>query len=131
MSVTAEVLVAVVALIAIALYAIFGGADFGGGVWDILATGKRRKEQQAVIGHAIGPVWETNHVWLIFLIVVLFTCFPAAFADISIGLFAPLTFVLVGIVLRGAAYAFRAQGDDASRLSVVWGHVFGVASMIA
>ncbi|MBD5657668.1 MAG: cytochrome d ubiquinol oxidase subunit II, partial [Candidatus Eremiobacteraeota bacterium] len=60
-----------------------------------------------------------------------FTCFPAAFADISIGLFAPRTFMIVGIVLRGAAYAYRAQGDDASRLSVVWGHVFGVASMIA
>jgi cytochrome d ubiquinol oxidase subunit II len=131
MHLTTELLVAFVALVAVALYAIFGGADFGGGVWDILASGPRRAEQQAVIGHAIGPVWETNHVWLIFLIVILFTCFPPAFADISIGLFAPLTFVLVGIILRGAAYAFRSQGDNESPLSLLWGHVFGMASIIA
>jgi cytochrome d ubiquinol oxidase subunit II len=126
-----EVLVAFVALLAVALYAIFGGADFGGGVWDVLASGPRRSQQQDAIGHAIGPVWETNHVWLIFLIVILFTCFPPAFADISIGLYVPLTFVLVGIILRGAAYAFRSQGDNATGLSQVWGHVFGIASVIS
>jgi len=129
--VTTDVLVALTALAAVALYAVFGGADFGGGVWDVLASGPRKHAQRELIGHAIGPVWETNHVWLIFLIVVLFTCFPAAFADISIGLYVPLTFVLVGIVLRGAAYAFRSQAYRAARFSQVWGHVFGVASVIA
>jgi cytochrome d ubiquinol oxidase subunit II len=126
-----EALVASVALIAIALYAIFGGADFGGGVWDVLATGPRRREQQELIGHAIGPVWETNHVWLIFLIVLLFTCFPPAFAALSTGLYAPLTFGLVGIILRGAAYAFRSSANREELLSQVWGHIFGVASVIA
>ncbi len=126
-----EPLVALVALVAIALYAIFGGADFGGGVWDMCASGPRRKRQQDVIGHAIGPVWETNHVWLIFLIVLSFTCFPAAFAAVSIGLYVPLTFVLVGIILRGAAYAFRSQAYDHALMSQLWGHVFGIASIVA
>jgi len=123
--------VALVALGAIALYAIFGGADFGGGILDVLASGPRRREQQSLIGHAIGPVWETNHVWLIFAIVTLFTCFPPAFAAISTGLFVPLTFVLVGIILRGAAYAFRSQARDGSTFGAAWGHVFGIASAIA
>jgi cytochrome d ubiquinol oxidase subunit II len=129
--VPAEALVAVVAVVAIALYAIFGGADFGGGVLDVLATGPRRAAQQEIIGHAIGPVWETNHVWLIFMIVLLFTCFPPAFAELSVGLYVPLTFVLVGIVLRGAAYAFRSQANRAEGLSQAWGHVFGIASIVA
>ncbi len=119
------------ALLAVALYAIFGGADFGGGVWDVVATGPRRQEQRDVIAHTIGPVWETNHVWLIFLIVILFTCFPPAFAAISIGLYVPLTFVLVGIILRGAAYAFRSQASEAALVSQVWGNVFGIASVVA
>lgn len=120
-----------VALAAVALYAIFGGADFGGGVWDVLASGPRREEQRTAIAHAIGPVWETNHVWLIFAIVTLFTCFPPAFAAISTGLFLPLTFVLVGIILRGAAYAFRPQGGAPSLMGRAWGSVFGIASVIA
>jgi cytochrome d ubiquinol oxidase subunit II len=128
---TPQLLVAVVALVAVALYAIFGGADFGGGVWDVLATGPRRAAQRDVIGHAIGPVWDTNHVWLIFLIVILFTCFPPAFAALSIGLYVPLTFVLVGIILRGAAYAFRSQANAAALLGQVWGHLFGIASVMA
>jgi cytochrome d ubiquinol oxidase subunit II len=130
-AITAQTLVALVALVAVALYAIFGGADFGGGVWDVFASGPRRSEQRDVIGHAIGPVWETNHVWLIFLIVVMFTCFPPAFASLSVGLYVPLTFVLLGIILRGAAYAFRSQAYDAARLSQFWGHVFGIASIVA
>jgi cytochrome d ubiquinol oxidase subunit II len=129
--VPAEALVACVAVVAIALYAIFGGADFGGGVWDVLASGPRRSQQQEIIGHAIGPVWETNHVWLIFMIVLLFTCFPPAFAALSIGLYTPLTFVLVGIILRGAAYAFRSQAYREARLSQLWGHVFGIASVVS
>jgi cytochrome d ubiquinol oxidase subunit II len=120
-----------IALAAIALYAIFGGADFGGGVWDVLASGPRRSEQRDVIGHAIGPVWETNHVWLIFLIVLMFTCFPPAFAELSVGLYVPLTFVLVGIILRGAAYAFRSQAYNEALHSQFWGHVFGIASIVA
>ena len=119
-------ILASVLLLGIALYAIFGGADFGGGVWDLFATGPRREAQREAIAHAMGPVWETNHVWLIFIIVMLFSGFPSLFATISIALYIPLTFILLGIILRGAAFAFRAQ----STASRIWGRVFGIASTI-
>jgi len=94
-------------LAALVFYVLLGGADFGGGIWDLLASGPRAREQRAAIEHAIGPIWEANHVWLILVIVVLFTGFPPAFAAISIALFVPLVLLLVGIVLRGAAFTFR------------------------
>jgi cytochrome d ubiquinol oxidase subunit II len=120
-----------IAGIAMSLYAVLGGADFGGGVWDLLATGSRRTEQRAAITEAIGPVWEANHVWLIFAMVTSFTCFPAAYADIATGLYAPLSFALVGIVLRGAAFVFRNYADIDSRLARTWTVVFGAASLLA
>ncbi|GAC1571090.1 MAG: cytochrome d ubiquinol oxidase subunit II [Candidatus Elarobacter sp.] len=122
---------ALVALVAVALYAVFGGADFGGGVWDLLASGPRRDAQRDAISNAIGPVWEANHVWLIFALVVLFTCFPLAFADIGTGLNAALTLALVGIVLRGAAFVFRNYASDAVALARTWTVVFGAASIVA
>jgi len=121
----------VVALFAVVLYAVFGGADFGGGVWDFFATGPRAKEQREAITHAIGPVWEANHVWLIYIIVLSFTCFPPAYADVVIGLYAPLSFALIGIVLRGAAFVFRNYATDSQTLTRGWQVVFGVASLIA
>lgn len=75
---TAALLVA-----ALILYTILGGADYGGGVWDLLASGPRKKEQRKLIETAIGPVWEANHVWLIFVIVIMFSAFPSAFAVLS------------------------------------------------
>ncbi|MEO7040535.1 MAG: cytochrome d ubiquinol oxidase subunit II [Candidatus Elarobacter sp.] len=122
---------ALVALASIALYAIFGGADFGGGVWDLLATGPRRDAQRDAISDAIGPVWESNHVWLIFALVTLFTCFPPAFADLATGLNTPLALGLAGIVLRGAAFVFRNYASDAVRLARTWTVVFGSASIVA
>jgi len=120
-----------VAGIAMSLYAVFGGADFGGGVWDLLASGPRRSAQRAAITAAIGPVWEANHVWLIFAIVASFTCFPPAFADVTTGLYAPLSFALVGIVLRGAAFVFRNYAGDTPALAQSWTVVFGIASLLA
>ena len=67
-------------LVALALYAVTGGADFGGGVWDLLARGPRAAKQRATIERAIGPIWEANHVWLILAVVLLFVCFPRAYA---------------------------------------------------
>ncbi len=122
---------AVVALGALALYAVFGGADFGGGVWDLLASGPRRDEQRDTISNAIGPVWESNHVWLIFALVALFTCFPPAYADIATYLNAPLTIALAGIVLRGAAFVFRNYASDAVTMARSWTIVFGASSIIA
>jgi cytochrome d ubiquinol oxidase subunit II len=122
---------ALVTLAALALYAVFGGADFGGGVWDLLASGPRRDAQRDAISNAIGPVWESNHVWLIFALVALFTCFPVAFADIATYLNAPVTIALAGIVLRGAAFVFRNYASDAANTARTWTIVFGGSSIIA
>ena len=97
----------------------------------LLATGPRRKEQRHAVTEAIGPVWEANHVWLIFAIVTSFTCFPAAYADISIGLYAPLSLALVGIVLRGAAFVFRNYAGDSLHLANTYTVIFGAASLLA
>jgi cytochrome d ubiquinol oxidase subunit II len=99
---------AVVLFVGILAYALFGGADFGAGFWDLVAGGPSRGERpRSVIEHAIGPVWEANHVWLIFSFVVLWTCFPEAYASITLTLFVPLTLAALGIVLRGSGFAFR------------------------
>jgi cytochrome d ubiquinol oxidase subunit II len=99
---------ALVLFVAVTAYAIFGGADFGAGFWDLVAGGTTRGERpREVIDHSIAPVWEANHVWLIFCFVVLWTCFPTAFASITTTLFVPLTLAAFGIVLRGSSFAFR------------------------
>ena len=122
-------LAALVGLGALVLYAILGGADFGGGVWDLLATGPRAAQQRSAISDAIGPVWEANHVWLIYAVVLLFTCFPVAFAGIATALYAPLSLALVGIVLRGAAFVFRNYASDVPQVATTWTAVFGIASL--
>jgi cytochrome bd ubiquinol oxidase subunit II len=100
--------VAVVLMLGVVLYSVFGGADFGAGFWDLLAGDARRGERpRALIDHSIGPVWEANHVWLIFSLVVLWTGFSSAFAAITTTLFVPLTLAALGIVLRGSSFAFR------------------------
>src|SRR4051812_38977988 len=97
-------------MVGITAYALFGGADFGAGFWDLTAGGARRGEApRRVIGHSIGPVWEANHVWLIFCLVVLWTGFSEAFASITLTLFVPLSLAAFGIVLRGASFAFRKE----------------------
>lgn len=118
---------AAAALLGVVTYAVLGGADFGGGVWDALASGPRRAAQRTAIARAMGPVWEANHVWLIFVVVVMFTAFPAAWASTSTALLTPLHLAVVGIVLRGAAFVFRAYGPPGSH--GLWGAVFGLASV--
>jgi cytochrome d ubiquinol oxidase subunit II len=115
---------------ALIAYAVLGGADFGAGIWDFFAVGNRRPRLRELTNHAIGPVWESNHVWLIFLIVGLFTVFPPAFAALCIALFVPLTLALIGIVLRGAAFIFRTYELDANNRSAqVWSRIFSVSSL--
>lgn len=126
-----EALAAGLALLALTAYTVLGGADFGGGVWDFFARGPRASEQREAIATAMGPVWEANHVWLIFLIVILFTAFPPAFAALSIALFIPFHLLLVGITLRGAAFVFRAHGSDEAGPQRAWARAFGSASIIA
>src|SRR3954468_13190823 len=129
-----ELLAAALALFAVIAYGLLAGADFGGGVWDLVARGPRARAQRDAIAHAMGPVWGANHVWLIFLLVILFTAFPPAFAALSVAMFLPFHIVLLGITLRGAAFVFRAilrdeRHEDASRRDV-WGTVFGAASIM-
>jgi cytochrome d ubiquinol oxidase subunit II len=100
--------VAIVLMLAVTTYAVFGGADFGAGSWDLVAGGAERGDRpRAVIDHSIGPVWEANHVWLIFVFVVLWTGFSEAYASITLTLFVPLTLAALGIVVRGSSFAFR------------------------
>jgi cytochrome bd ubiquinol oxidase subunit II len=100
--------VAVVLLLAVTTYAVFGGADFGAGFWDLVAGGAARGARpRELIDHSIGPVWEANHVWLIFIFVVLWTGFPEAYASITLTVFVPLAIAAFGIVLRGSSFAFR------------------------
>ena len=125
-----EVFVALVLLAALVLYALSGGADFGGGMWDMLATGPRARAQRQAIEDAIAPIWEANHVWLILIITVLFTAFPAAFGAVMIALHIPLTVVLVGIVLRGSAFVFRRYDVPDDTVHRRWSTVFGIASVL-
>jgi cytochrome bd ubiquinol oxidase subunit II len=123
-------LVAAAIVVGLIAYALFGGADFGGGIWDLLASGPRRAEQRALIADAIGPIWEANHVWLIIVVVLLFTCFPPAFAWLAITLHIPFSLMLIGIVLRGSAFSFRAYDSTHSAAQERWGRVFAIASVV-
>ncbi len=130
MSYVALFFVAGVLLISFTIYVLTGGADYGGGVWDLLASGPRKSEQRQFIEHAIGPIWEADHVWLILIVVILFTGFSAAFSMIMTDLNIPLTLMLVGIVLRGAAFSFRSYGSSDALTDRRWSRIFGRASLI-
>lgn len=122
--------VAGILLVALNAYALTGGADYGGGVWDLLARGPRKEAQREHIATSIAPVWEANHVWLIVVVVMLFTAFPIAFNALSIVLHIPLTLVLIGVVLRGTAFVFRSYGSRSKAEREGWGMTFAIASVI-
>jgi cytochrome bd ubiquinol oxidase subunit II len=126
---SAEALLAVM-WVGVTAYALSGGADFGAGFWDLVAGGPQRgSAQRKLIEHAIGPVWEANHVWLIFVLVVLWTGFPEAFAAIASSLYVPLTLVAVGVILRGAGFAFR-KAVTGVTLERLFGATFAASSVI-
>jgi cytochrome bd ubiquinol oxidase subunit II len=117
-------------LASITLYAVLGGADFGGGLWDLLAgTTQRGRAPRALIDESITPVWEANHVWLVFDLVIFWTAFPHAFAAVLNTLALPLWLVVAGIVLRGAGFAFR---KEITRLPAqrAAGATFAVSSLL-
>ena len=100
--------VAVILWLGVTIYAVLGGADFGAGLWDLIAGDAQRGEQpRGLIDASIGPVWEANHTWLIFDLVILWSAFPLAFSSLMSTLFVPLTLAAFGIILRGAGFAFR------------------------
>src|SRR6266702_5036824 len=124
-----EVAILVALWIGLTLYALLGGADFGGGVWTILSSGRSKEHQRKMISQTIAPVWEANHVWLIFVITGLFAAFPRAFEALSVALYVPFSIALAGIVFRGSAFAFRAHGDLESAWQRTWTGIFGMASV--
>jgi cytochrome d ubiquinol oxidase subunit II len=124
-------LVAGLALLALTGYVVLGGADFGAGFWDLTAGGAERGAPvRAMIKRAMSPVWEANHVWLIFLLVVLWTGFPVAFGSITSTLAIPLFAAALGIVLRGGAFALKGQAATIAEARAL-GATFALASVIA
>jgi cytochrome d ubiquinol oxidase subunit II len=117
-------------LAGLTLYAALGGADFGGGLWDLLAgTDQRGRAPRQLIDDTITPVWEANHVWLIFILVIFWTAFPAAFAAVMTAAALPLWLAAFGIVLRGAGFAFRKEVETL-RWQRLLGAIFAFSSLI-
>ena len=125
-------------LVGLALYTVLGGADFGAGIWQLttlVAPGRTPEAPRAGEAirehahHAMGPVWEANHVWLIFVLTVTWTAYPTAFGAIASTLAMPLLLAGVGIIFRGAAYALRAGTDRYRELSAI-DSVFSIASVL-
>src|ERR1700761_205897 len=125
---SADLILAGVMLAALVIYSLLGGADYGAGFWDLMCSGSRQEEQRALIARAIQPVWEVNHIWLILVVVLTFSGFPAAFSVIFIALAVPIFLILLGIVLRGSSYVFRAYFTGNIKLQLYWGKVFSVSS---
>ena len=124
-----ELILGGVMLISLTFYALLAGADYGGGVWNLFARGPRAKGQRELIAKAIAPIWEANHVWLILVVVALFTAFPKAYALISTSLHVALLLLLLGIVLRGSAFIFRTNDTTTDDATGRWGGIFAVASL--
>jgi cytochrome d ubiquinol oxidase subunit II len=129
-----DIILAGTILISLTFYVLFGGADYGAGVWSLLAGGPRTLAQREAIARAIGPIWEANHVWLILVVTILFTAFPKAYALISTRLHIPLSLMLIGIVLRGSAFAFRTNDVTPRTVSEAgaqkfWERIFAVSSV--
>jgi cytochrome bd ubiquinol oxidase subunit II len=123
-------LVAGLALLALTGYVVLGGADFGAGFWDLTAGGAQRGAPvRAMIKQAMSPVWEANHVWLIFLLVVLWTGFPVAFGSLTSTLAIPLFAAALGIVLRGGAFALKGEAATIAEARVL-GAIFALASVV-
>ena len=124
---SAALFVLVLTWVSLTAYALLAGADFGAGTWDLLAGDARAgQNRRRLIEHVIGPVWEANHVWLIFVLVLLWTAFPPAFAAIASTLWIPLTLAALGIIGRGSAFAFR------KTVTTVWEQrVFGVTFAVS
>lgn len=122
--------VAAALFVGILAYAVFGGADFGSGFFDLTAGNARRgAELRTLVDHSIGPVWEANHVWLIYVLVTWWTAFPEAFAAAMTTLWLPLMLALGGIVLRGASFAFRKYSATLGQARF-FGVVFALSSLV-
>jgi cytochrome d ubiquinol oxidase subunit II len=127
---SAAVILAALMLAALVIYSLFGGPDYGAGFWDLMCSGPRRQDQRDLIASALQPVWEANHIWLILVVVLMFSGFPAVFSWISLGLAVPIFLILLGIVLRGSSYVFRAYFTGSIRTQLFCGKIFSISSSI-
>lgn len=130
---TLELWVAAALMIALLLFALAGGADFGGGIWTLLARGERAEEQQRLVDRAIGPMWEANELWIVVAAVILWAGFTDAFVVVGISLFIPLILVLFGILIRGAFFAFQHESEylPDSRAFELFGKIYGAFSLVS
>ncbi|HWO40297.1 MAG TPA: cytochrome d ubiquinol oxidase subunit II [Candidatus Eisenbacteria bacterium] len=124
-------LIALFLAASILLYSLLAGADFGAGMLEAFVRGDRAEEERKIISHAIGPVWEANHVWLILAIVILFMGFPKAYTALSITFHIPLALMLLGVVLRGCAFAFRHYDVARDRAHLYYAAIFVLSSFLA
>lgn len=121
---------AVLIWLSLITYAALGGADFGGGIWDLFSLGPEQDDKRRLIVNALGPVWEANNVWLVYIVVGLYTAFPLVAAVLATALFIPFSLALIGIVMRGASFAFRTHFGNSVTMKQAWGRAFGIASMV-
>lgn len=128
-----EILVAGALVAAVLLFALAGGADFGGGIWTLLARGERREDEARLVDEAVGPVWEANELWIVVAIVILWAGFTEAFVAFGIALFVPLILTLAGILLRGAFFAFQHEAEELPLRGAftIFGKAFGAFSIIS
>src|SRR2546428_3335066 len=120
----------VLAIIGLAFYTVLAGADFGAGFWQLIAgKGKQADEIREYAYHAMAPVWEANHVWLIFVLTVVWTAYPVAFGSIASTLAIPLFVAALGIILRGTAYALRSGASSPRELGAI-DTVFSLSSIL-
>ena len=118
-------------LAGVVLYTVLGGADFGAGIWQLLSGPGERGERIREHAHeSMGPVWEANHVWLIFVLTVTWTAYPVFFGSIASTLSVALFIAGLGIILRGASYALRSGAADGRETLLVDG-AFSIASLVA
>src|SRR4029079_2322056 len=117
-------------IVALAAYAVLGGADFGAGFWDLTAGGAQRGARlRGLVKRSMGPVWEANHVWLIAVLVIMWTCFPHAFGPLMQTLYVPLFLAAVGIIFRGAAFALRGEAATIAEARAL-GATFALSSVL-
>jgi cytochrome bd ubiquinol oxidase subunit II len=115
---------------ALLLYLLLGGADFGAGIIELFTSDTNKNRTSLTMSRTIGPIWEANHMWLIIVIVILFTGFPEIYASVSTYLHIPLLIMLMGIIARGTAFAFRHYDAVEDRMQIVYNKIFRYSSFI-
>ena len=116
--------------LAILLYLLLAGADFGAGIIEMFTSQRNLRRTRKTLYHAIGPIWEANHMWLIIVIVILFVGFPIIYTDLSVYLHIPLLIMLMGIIARGTAFVFRHYDAVQDEMQELYNKVFVWSSFI-